>query len=527
MPKRSKRLGPPRERCPKPYSGSTTTDSTVEVRIVFPFVQTAAPVGHQAIQGPWATLARIDRNRFAWGGAVFVLVALYLAFTIHDSVNNLYSDDWTIVGFINSALHHHLTLDDMWSTRGGGENRVLFPYLAIVGVGLATNDNTRIMVVINAVVFSVTYLIVLVLLRAYLRRSLTVVLVLVTGLIWFSLIDYFNALFGFQFAWYLILLCFVGMVYFLLRENRGLPAMLGAMALAIIASYSSVQGLLLWIMGLLCLLWPLWHTRGKYIRKQSVELVVWLVVGAITTAIYFWNYAPKLGPSTSTRIAQNSGYPVAEPPTWALSHPGQLVQFFLVDVGNVIPQTGLVLHELIGASICVVSVFVLVQCFVLQRRSRMLPLPIALIIFGLLWDVAVATGRLSFGLGFAYLPVYTMSNLLVILGIACYGLWWLNTLERTRRGTHARRSIQLALAALAIFLLVQIVTNTEFGLNGGNQMRQQFEAGARTTVILGGLPYSKWTPYESYGVVGNVYLASYLRTLIPEAKADHLGPFGG
>ena len=177
---------------------------------------------------------------------------------------------------------------------------------------------------------------------------------------------------------------------------------------------------------------------------------------------------------------------MAEPPTWALSHPGQLIQFFLVDVGNVFPQTGLVLHELIGAALCVVSVFALVQCFVLQRRSRMLPLPIALIIFGLLWDVAFATGRLSFGLNFAYLPVYTMSNLLVVLGIACYGLWWLNTLERTRPGTHARRSIQVALAALAVFLLVQIATNTEFGLNGGNQMREQFEAGARTTVIIGG-----------------------------------------
>ena len=172
---------------------------------------------------------------------MLLLVALYLAYTIHDSVNNLYSDDWTIVGFINAAQHHHLTLDQLWSTKGGGENRVLFPYLVIVGVGLATNDNTRFMVVINAVVFSATYLIVLLLLRSYLRRPLTVIAVLATGLVWFSLLDYFNALFGFQFAWYLIILCFVGMLYFLLRDNRGLPALVAAMALAVIASYSSTE----------------------------------------------------------------------------------------------------------------------------------------------------------------------------------------------------------------------------------------------------------------------------------------------
>jgi len=39
------------------------------------------------------------------------------------------------------------------------------------------------------------------------------------GLIWFSLADYFNALWAFQFAWYLILFFFVLMLYLLLREN--------------------------------------------------------------------------------------------------------------------------------------------------------------------------------------------------------------------------------------------------------------------------------------------------------------------
>ena len=127
----------------------------------------------------------MNQNRLVWGVAIFLLVILYVAYTVHYSVNNLYSDDWTIVRFINAALHHHLTLDQLWSVRGGGGNRLLIPYLVIVGVGYATNDNTRFMVVINAVLFSATYLIVLVLLRSYLRRSLTVISVLATGLIWF------------------------------------------------------------------------------------------------------------------------------------------------------------------------------------------------------------------------------------------------------------------------------------------------------------------------------------------------------
>ena len=134
------------------------------------------------------------------------------------------------------------------------------------------------------------------------------------------------------------------------------PALAGAIALAVVASYSSIQGLLLWPMGLFCLLWPLWHARSKYTRRQYVEVWAWLVAAAITTAIYFWNYAPKLGTEFCFIRTKAFGYPVAEPPTWALSHPGRLIQFFVVDVGNVIPQTGLAVpHELIGVSCSVLS----------------------------------------------------------------------------------------------------------------------------------------------------------------------------
>jgi hypothetical protein len=111
-------------------------------------------------------------------------------------------------------------------------------------------------------------------------------------------------------------------------------------------------------------------------------------------------------------------------------------------------------YELIDAALLVFSVFVVVQCFLLQRGSQGVPLPIALISFGLLWATAVPVGRLSLGLGFAFLPVYTMPDLLVVLGIVCHGLWW----------------------------------DWTVATNGASSLRTVFE--------------------------------------LPEAKADHLGPFG-
>jgi len=52
-------------------------------------------------------------------------------------------------------------------------------------------------------------------------------------------------------------------------------------------------------------------------------------------------------------------------------------------------------------------------------------------------------------------------------------------------------------------------------------------AGARTTVILGGLHIQSGRKTKHMAWCECLYLSTYLRMLIPEAKADHLGPFGG
>ena len=197
------------------------------------------------------------------------------------------------------------------------------------------------------------FLIYLNLLHSYLRRSLTLCSVLATGVVWFGLLDYFNALWDFQFAWYFIILMFVASLWLLLRDGLGTAAFLGAMATAVLGSYSSVQGLLIWVVGLLCLAWPLWHDRRQWNRIRSVQVGTWVIAAGITTALYYWNFAPsetgQFGPVT------------VRPPPWSLHHPLHLAQFFIVDIGNFVPRGGVALRETLGVAILAAAVGVVID----------------------------------------------------------------------------------------------------------------------------------------------------------------------
>ena len=306
-------------------------------------------------------------------------------------------------------------------------------------MGLLSDDNARVMVLLSALSFSAAFLIYLNLLHSYLRRSLTLCSVLATGVVWFGLLDYFNALWDFQFAWYFIILMFVASLWLLLRDGLGTAAFLGAMATAVLGSYSSVQGLLIWVVGLLCLAWPLWHDRRQWNRIRSIQVGTWVIAAGITTALYYWNFAPsETGQFVPVTV---------RPPLWSLHHPLHLAQFFIVDIGNLVPRGGVALRETLGVAILAAAVGVVIDCIRRQRSSRLLPLPIALIAFGLAYDWLVSVGRLSLGLDYAVKSQYTMPNVVLLVGVVTYLVG--GSITRTHgpgRAPSPRRSSPLACA---------------------------------------------------------------------------------
>ena len=184
------------------------------------------------------------------------------------------------------------------------DNRMLVPNLVFLGLGVATRDDTTVLVWLSAAVFIAAFALFLILFRSYAR--LTPIAALMLGFVWFSLIDWQNALWAFQFAWYFILLCLLVMLCCL---QRGW--FVGAVALAVVASLSSFQGLELWVVGTIWLVWRGWDRR----------IPVWLGIGVVTTAVYLWRLN-------------------AQPTGHAWRHPVTITEFVLVELGEVVPRSG-------------------------------------------------------------------------------------------------------------------------------------------------------------------------------------------
>ena len=149
--------------------------------------------------------------------------------------------------------------------------------------------------------------------------------------------------------------------------------------------------------------------RHDRTRRTAVELVAWVVVGALATIIYFVGYS-----------SNNGSHPGV-----AIQHPLDVAKFFLLAVGNVIPitsSTDLFDTEALGFVLFLAAVVVVARSWQEQRRVHRIPLPVALIVFAVLFDLSAAMGRLSYGVSYGLQARYEMPNLVLLVAVVAHGL---------------------------------------------------------------------------------------------------------
>ena len=438
----------------------------------------------------------------------FILAALYLLFVVHYSVNVLFWDEWTVVPVIHAALHSRLTFGLLWAQHN--ENRIFFPSLVFAASSLVHSYNSKAIIVFDGLSFVASFAFLLSAFRQYLGRPLAPMHTLSLGLVWFSLEDTENSLWGFQLAWYMIIFFLMALVFLMAKERRHANIVLGlAVLTSVAASYSSLQGLILWPIGLIFLLWK--RPLGS---RKSLECGIWILLGVLTTALYFWGFN-----FSADATGGGSG------PGFALHHPVGMMKFFFAALGNVVPAMSpdLWAHELLGALLFLIAAFVVVLS-VRDRTSRVaIPLPVSLITFGVLFDVSIVFGRLGFGVADALSTCYTMANLLVLTGIVAF-VW--SRIRQTQGSRGRERKLNLArgiaFGLLAVFLVGQVVASTKFGLTTGRTTRESRIVAAQTLVNLDRMP----------SALGQQLITAYvyptlpdLRPFLQEAEEDHISVF--
>ncbi len=305
-------------------------------------------------------------------------------------VNGIWYDQWNDINVIS-----HPSLGTLWAQHN--EDRIFFPNLVVFVLSYTTHFNIHIEDYLNGLLLvAAAGLFIL----AHKRRSRSTPWLYYCPvlIIMFSFVQVGNTLFGFQLAWYMVMLALAGALFLLDRPVLNWSAFIGAMVFAVIGSFSSLQGLLIWPVGLVLL-----YSRSRANRFS----IAWIAMGIVSAIVYFHHL--------SSAVAGTGG-------SYALNHPVLAMEFFFSAIGDIVGQQ-LPLEGRNNFIMALGIVIVLVAIWILvtrgfRRDESGRPIGIALICYGLLFAMTIAAGRLNYGLFYADASRYTTFDLLTVVG--CY-----------------------------------------------------------------------------------------------------------
>jgi hypothetical protein len=320
----------------------------------------------------------------------FAIPAVSYLWMIHGyGVNVIYLDQWADVVLIGHAHSGTLQLSTLWSQHY--ENRIFFPNLIVLALAYTTHFNVVGEEYLSALMlFGATALVIC----AHKRRSPE------RRWIWYcpvaflllSLAQADNALWGFQMAWYLVLLMTALALFLLDQEPQRWFVFGGAIAAAAIASFSSLQGLLVWPAGLLLI----------YLRRRPRHLAIaWIGSAVLVGVIYFVGFSFNASQTNQT-------------------NPTAVFTFFFRVVGDIVGETQPgALVTVFGSVLVVAAIWALVRFAVGGRTSTGgRPFALSLILFGLLFSVVTAYGRSGYyALGVSVEYRYTVFAIFVLVGL--------------------------------------------------------------------------------------------------------------
>ena len=351
----------------------------------------------------------------------------------HFARNVVFYDQWSDV-----RLVAHPSFSALWAQHN--ENRIFFPNLVVLLLAHMTQLNVVVEEFLSATLLvGATALIAL----AHHRRSPSTpwFAYFPLALLLFSFVQDGDTLWGFQLAWYMVLLALAGSTYLLDRPNPTWVVFAAAVIIAVAGSFSSLQGLLIWPVGMVL----------NYQRRRGGGWQLgWILSGVVTTVVYFYNLnSSAANPGGST----------------ALTHLTRSLIFFLTAIGNIF---GGQVYDVYGARVpgapdlgpdgtiglgVVVFVCAVLTLAIFVRRDEKTagPIGVSLVLFGLLFAACMTIARSRDGLGGAGFSRYTTFDILVLAG--CYlVLLGRPPTEHRRTWLPVVRSIIVALVALQVVL---------------------------------------------------------------------------
>ena len=300
----------------------------------------------------------------------------YLVLLQHYQENAIVGDQWDDIPVIRQSYIHFPDWSSLWGLHNS--NRIFFPNLIVVALAHTAHFNITVELYFSAIMlFAATAL----LIWAHKRRSPDTPLLFYCPVAFLTLTiaQWQNTLWGFQMAWYLVLLSLAATILLLDRPTLACrPSLLLQSwrwwaATPPRRACSSGQ----------------WESVLLYLRRRPKwTFVSWIAGAGATAALYFYNFV-------STGRDQS--------PSNTLDHLFTALKFFIYALGDIVgvqphpgvPDNGAVM--LFGVVVFALAVLVLFKWGLRRDEDSGVPIGIALIVFGLLFDALVTESRVVFG----------------------------------------------------------------------------------------------------------------------------------
>jgi len=380
-----------------------------------------------------------------WALAFFPIL-IYLEYIVFFGVDVIYWDEWNLFPMIHDFFAGTMTFSELWEQHN--ENRMLFPNLFFLLLAKTVHFDTKVGMFVGAFFLMLSFLLLYSIYRKHFQSRIWA-FVPVSYLL-FGLVQYENTLWGFQVAWYMILACLLGM--FSCLERPYVTWTFGiSIALAILASFSSMQGLFLWPAGFVYLWANNYSLRSK---------ALWIVSFLLTVLTYFMGFDfHNTGGSSVLAF---------------FSHPVNAIAYFFVVVGSVIQVGGVEAKGAIGIVLFLLALHGAFRGVLSAKSDRSYLFPLGLMVFVFLFDASLVVGRSGFGVGQATSSRYSTYNILLLIAI------YISSLREISASFAGKKQGWFVAVSVILVLAVQVPSSYVSGMKSGLSLYQGRTQSANT-----------------------------------------------
>ena len=331
-----------------------------------------------------------------------------------------------------------LSLSDLFSQHN--EHRIFFPRIIMLILAHMTKYNNVAEMYISWILSLITSLVIFGMYLQYFGNS-TRSLVKFIPIAWllFSFRQYENILWGWQIQIYLCVLGFVASICMLEKVKKNDNNFLLAVFFGIVSSFSFVNGLFVWPIGLTYLI------LAKKIREKFS--FAWALTGILIWGIYFYNW----------KVPQNPPYFFS-----MIKNPIEIIMYFFVNIGS---PLSFEISSAFGNGILLFTLMLLTFVIIIKEKIIIENGKwVSFILFSLFSSISMMFGRSELGVVQALSSRYVTITSFGIIGIYLIVIDLYNRLEN---GTYKKYSLFYGI--ILSLILVGIIVGYEGGIYAGEK----------------------------------------------------------